>query len=511
MSKATTYSVTADKDGEPIEGMPFFITDMHPAKLKPFGISSIRHDASYEKSTIFADYPAKRPWYPLASDVYQEIIPSIGDAYPYPIKALFLYMGTPVYALPGGHTNIEILSDPKKLPLFVTSDIVVGETSMYADYIFPDLTYLERWEFAGSHPSVTPKVMPIRQPVMAPMTETVTVFGEEMPLSFEATLLGLAEKLELPGFGPNGLEEGRPLARDEDLYLLMAANVAAGDKEDPVPAASQEEIDLFVKARSHLPKTVFDPTRWAAKVGPEWWPRLVYVLNRGGRFDAKRYEDEALKNPYAKQLNLYQEKTAKAINAMTGKHYSGTPRYVPAPADVLGRPVEDEGFPLRLITFREIMHTKSRTATNYWLLSLLPENSVLVSNTDARELGLADGDWVRVVSASNPDGAWPLGNGKKRPMVGKVRRLEGIRPGVAAFSLGHGHWAYGASDVEIDGDVIRGDERRGRGLHANAAMRIDPHMKNTTLGDLTGGSAVFYDTNVRLEPASEDEARVLAA
>jgi hypothetical protein len=42
-------------------------------------------------------------------------------------------------------------------------------------------------------------------------------------------------------------------------------------------------------------------------------------------------------------------------------------------------------------------------------------------------------------------------------------------------------------------------------------MRIDPHMKNTTLGDLTGGSAVFYDTNVRLEPASEDEARVLAA
>ena len=163
MSKSTTYSVTADKDGEPIEGMPFFLTGMHPAKISPFGISSIRHDASYEKSTIFDDYPARRPWYPLSSDVYQEIVPSIGDAYPYSVKALFLYMGSPVYALPGGHTNIEILSDPKRLPLFVANDIVVGETSMYADYVFPDLSYLERWEFAGSHPNVVEKAQPLRQ------------------------------------------------------------------------------------------------------------------------------------------------------------------------------------------------------------------------------------------------------------------------------------------------------------------------------------------------------------
>ncbi|MFN3287790.1 MAG: CoA transferase, partial [Sphingomonadaceae bacterium] len=72
------------------------------------------------------------------------------------VKALFLYMGAPTYALPAGHTNIEVLRDVKKLPLFIANDIVVGMTSMYADYIFPDLTYLERWEFSGSHPSVTP-------------------------------------------------------------------------------------------------------------------------------------------------------------------------------------------------------------------------------------------------------------------------------------------------------------------------------------------------------------------
>ena len=131
-------------------GGPFNIGALVPNKHNPFGLSIIRHDAKYDESTIFEGYPAKRNWYPLASDIYQELIPSMGDAYPYPIKALFLYMGSPVYSLPAGNTNIDVLSDPNKIPLVVISDIVVGETSMYADYIFPDLTNLERWEFAGS-------------------------------------------------------------------------------------------------------------------------------------------------------------------------------------------------------------------------------------------------------------------------------------------------------------------------------------------------------------------------
>ncbi len=505
-SRLSNYSITADKDGEPIDGMPFFLTDMHPAKLKPFGVSSIRHDTPYEKTTIFADYPAKRPWYPLSSDVYQEIIPSIADAYPYPVKALFLYMGTPVYSLPGGHKNIEILSDPKRLPLFEVNDIVVGETSMYADYVFPDLTYLERWEFAGSHPNMVEKVQPIRQPVIAPLTDNVTVFGEEQPLSFESMLLGIAEKMKLPGFGPDGLEQGRALSRPEDLYLMMAANVAAGDKENPVGPASKEEIDLYVTARRHLPKTVFDVDRYRGIVGDDWWARTVAVLARGGRFDAEGYDGDRLKNPYGKQLNVYQEKTAKAVNAMTGKHYPGVAVYIPAARSSLGEDINDDGFPLRLITFREMAHCKSRTAANYWLLDLLPENSLILNTRDARELGYADGDWARLTSSTNPDGTWPIGNGKTWPMVGKIKVVEGMRPGVVAFSLGHGHWAYGATDIVIDGDTVKGDRRRAAGFHGNAAMRLDPHLKNTCLADLTGGSAVFYDTSVKLEPASESDA-----
>jgi len=492
MIKATTYSIMGDKKGQ-----PFDLSKMHPAKLTPFGISIIRHEVKYEDTTLFKGYPAKRPWYPLSSDIYQEILPSIGDEYPYPVKILFLYMGTPVYSLPAGHTNIPILMDVNKLPLFIAIDITIGNTSLYADYIFPDLTYLERWEFAGSHPNIAPKVQPIRQPVVEPLVEKVKVFGEEMPLSLEALLLALAEKLSLPGFGKDGFGEGKDFLKMEDFYVRMVANVAMED--EPVPDADDDEIKLFLESRRHLSRSIFDPERWRRILGDELFRKVVFVLNRGGRFEDyhKAYpEGELVKNRYAKLINMYQEKTATTKDAITGKNYPGFALYVSSPRDVSGKEIKEEGY--HLITYRTITMTKSRTITNYWLLALEPENYILLNRKDAKDLGLKDGDLVKIISSSNPEGIWDLGNGIKKPIVGKVKVIEGIKPGVVAFSLGYGHWATGSTDTTIDGILIRGDERRAKGIHANAVMAIDPILKNTCLTDIPGGSAVFYDTKVRL-------------
>ena len=132
-------------------------------------------------------------------------------------------------------------------------------------------------------------------------------------------------------------------------------------------------------------------------------------------------------NPYGKQINVYQEKTATSINAMTGEPFVGY--------------------------------------------------------------------------ATNPAGTWDLKDGTQKPMVRTLKVIQGIRPGVVAFPLGWGHWASGARDVVIDGVTIPGDPRRATGIHANAAMRVDPALKNVTLTDLAGGSAVFYDTRVKVERA----------
>ena len=87
-------------------------------------------------------------------------------------------------------------------------------------------------------------------------------------------------------------------------------------------------------------------------------------------------------------------------------------------------------------------------------------------------------------------------------MLGKVKVIEGIRPGVVAFSLGHGNWGYNAYDTVIDGQVLKGEPHRGKGVHANAAMMIDPHLKNVSLQDVVGGSVCFYDSPVRLQKVS---------
>lgn len=502
--KATTY----DRLGAKAKG-PFLTEKLTNGANAPFGIDLIRTNTAYEKSTIFEGYPAKRPWFPLATDVYQEDVPSMGDAYPYGIKVAMFYMSAIAYSLPAAHKVIETLADPKKIPLVITSDVLVGETSSYADYVFPDLSYLERWEFHGSHPSVPWKVENIRQPAISlPGWPTVKVFGEEQPVSFEALLLAVAEQLELPGFGPNGFGEGLPYTRPEHLYLKMVANLAFGEKEDgsdAVPPADDGELEIFRRARRFLPASVYDEATWKTAIGGDenLWRQVVYVLNRRGRYPsyASGWKGELAGNPYGKQINLYQEKTATSINTITGEPFVGYTTYFPPALAAGGTAIEDQGYEFTLLTYKEAAMAKARGITNYWLLALMPENPVLMNTADARRLGLRTGDQVRISSASNPEGVWDLKDGTTKPMVGTLKVVEGLRPGVVSFPLGWGHYASGSRDIAVDGVTIPGDPRRATGIHANAAMRVDPVLGDVTLTDLAGGSAVFYDSKVRVERA----------
>ena len=496
MSKASTYKYDGSKGGV------FDLTKVK-GKISAFGISSIRHGVDYDKTTLFEGYPAKRNWYPLSSDIYEEIIPSIGEAYPYPVKALFFYMGTPTYSLPAGHTNIDVLADVNKLPLFFTSDIIIGSTSMYSDYIFPDQSYLERWEFQGSHPNMPAKVEVLRQPVINSIPESVKVYSEEMPCSLEALMMALNKKLGLKAFGKNALGDGIDFTRPEDFYLRAVANLAYGEEPGKeVPDANARELEVFSKSRRHLNKLIFDESRWKKIVGEDKWAKTVYILNRGGRFEDhhKSFDGDKLAHPYKALLNLYQEKTATKKYAATGKHYYGYAKYLPI-MNYAQEKVDkiSEGYDLSMITHRTITQTKSRTVAAYWLEPIMPENGIMINPKDARNLGLDKDDLVRVTSATNTEGVWNFRNGKTKDIIGKIITTETMRPGVISFVLGFGHWATGSEDFVVDGETIKGDPRRAKGLHANAAMWTDSSLRNNTcMVDAVGGSVSFYDTKVKL-------------
>lgn len=483
------------------EHQPFALAQQHPGKLTAFGIKVSREGSVYEKSTLFAGYPARRPWFPFTAGVYNEVIPTAHEGYPYHVSILWLHKGTPVLATPAAHLQAKMLQDLERFPLFISTDIVIGESSMYADYIFPDLTYVERWAFLGSPPTTATKTMKIRQPIASPIPEVVTVAGEPMPISMEAVMLAIAAKLGLPGYGKDGFAPGWDFRRPEDFYLKAVANTALGDKPgDEVPEAADQELATFRKARRHLPPAVFDEAKWVKAVGEKNWRRTVYVLNRGGRFEdfKQLYDGDYLGHPFGKLWNLYVEPVALTKDSMTGRPFSGVPKYEPIRHST-GRLVDDREFPFALITYKEIFGGHSRTIPTYWAnIGLQPENFVLMNRSDARRLGFREGEEVKLVSRTNPDGILDLGNGAREVVKGKVKAVEWIRPGVVAVSWHYGHWAYGSRDVVVDERVVKGDPRRGRGLCANPVLLLDEGMKTTGLTDPIGGSASFYDTRVKL-------------
>lgn len=481
-------------------GQPYDLAKMHPNKLSAFGVPITKEGWKYEESTLFSGYPAKRPWYPFTANVYQEVLPAIDDGYPYPTKVLFNHKGTPAYATPAGHRFIEILKDPEKIPLLISCDILIGETTMYADYVFPDLTYLERWGFPHAVPDVQSKISPVRQPAVSPIPEIVNIDGESMPISMEAIMIAIAKKLGLSGFGKDAFGPGVSLNRPEDYYLKRVANLSFGDEPgDAVPEADEEEMKLFRSARRHLSKSVFDEERWRKAVREDLWRKVVFVLNRGGRFEAfeKAYEGNYLAHKFTGMVRLYVEEVATTKNSMTGTNFSGLPKYE-SPREALGREIKSNGYEFQLITYKEIFHTQSRTPGNYWSLLIQPENRIWLNRRDAEKLGIGKDDVIKLVSATNPRGVFELGNGKKVEVKGKVDIVEGVRPGVVVVSHHYGHWAYGSNDIEVDGKKIQGDARRRAGLSPNSLMLIDRSLKNVCLTDPIGGSASFYDTWVKL-------------
>ncbi len=106
--------------------------------------------------------------YPLASAAHRlpEIILS-GD--PYPLEALLLYRANPLHSAAGPEAWREAL---ERVPLIVSFDPFVEETTAYADYVLPDHTFLERWVAAPLWPSLGYPVLAVGQPVVEPFYDT---------------------------------------------------------------------------------------------------------------------------------------------------------------------------------------------------------------------------------------------------------------------------------------------------------------------------------------------------
>ncbi|HUU81747.1 MAG TPA: molybdopterin-dependent oxidoreductase [Acidobacteriota bacterium] len=428
----------------------------HPGKVNATGVHIDRHQNYYEETIEFKKngYPAKRPWFPFAYNyVYQEVFPSIAAQYPYPIKCLITFWNNVVYSAPAGVHQIEAVKDPKKLPLFVAIDIVMGETSSLADYILPCRHFLEDYGIPHVAPSILTKTSGVRQPVIDPVFEDTKMM--------EQIFIDIALKMGLPGYGKDGLGPGHNLFTPWDWYKMMVANIAYGDKPgDAVPGATEEE-------------------------------KIRYVLERGGRFE--NY-NQAYKGPYTRHsykgpCKFYSEELAVSRDSMTGEHYDPLPLYE-ALRDCLGRPLDlnISKYPYYINTYKPVYHAQARTAVSSWLMGVTPEECVQVNASDAKRHGIKNGDEVRIYSESNPEG-----------VKGKALVTEAIRPGLICVPHSLGHWQYSSRPFEMDSAQTAFASWIGRGCSANPLMLLDPHLRDVCTQDPIGGSSSFYDTKVGIE------------
>lgn len=468
------------------------------------GIPLSRHGKFYEKDApnLFArdGYPAKRPWTPFNRDwLYHDLIPSIAEGYPYPIDTLITYWNALPYATPAQREVFErTVADPEKIKLFVAFDVVIGETSRWADYILPDSTSLERWGTPhDASPLITTKVGNFRKPALGSFI-TVEINGKERRFYVPTFARGNValdawrEAGEVSGPWPEA--EGPQLA--EDVFIALAVRLG-------IPGVGRNTFDL-TGAKEGLDWRADLYSAW------DWYLNLLNnysvdsgvppeeILEKGGVFapldrepsdPAARYDGPYLKSQFKGLLHFYIESLAVTKDSMTGQPYDPLPGVHPV-RDAIGREVgESDEFPFAVVTYKDAYHAQARTVQNSWLRVIKPENFIEMHRADGQRLGIRDGDLVKLIA---PSGA---------SVEGRVKLIEGVRPGVIAISHHYGHWASGAETVKIAGQTVAGDPARSLGVQSNLVGRLDPHLGNVCLMDTIGGSAAFFDTRVQVRKA----------
>lgn len=464
-----------------------------PSKPVSSGLTSgVRIDRAGSKYEGTVTKPT-RQWYPVASVVTQEAIPSMAAGYPYNCKALMFYIHNPAYTQPNTQGVKDALTkkddNSYAIPLVVSCSIFMDETAAFSDYILPDSTYFERFSLPfTSYPTLKTKAATIRRPVIGSYKDisiegrTARIYipdGSSLdgsafgsvdklleawsgPMPYDEQLIQMAKKLALPNFGADGMGTGKHLDTayqfwDETLALGDFSN-GLGDEGASGSPGDSAETYMVMGGRWENPSQVEDPNAsgWA-------------------------------KNRYGDLISIFSEKVAHSKNALTGEKYSGTPAWEKPNIGLKGAEFEDAGYDYTMNTYKRAWHVQSRSTSNEWLLELQPEGFIYLNSSDASSLSVLTGDTVKV---SSPNG---------RSTEGKVRVIKGLRQKSVVIDFHFGREWFGSKAYSIDGEDSAYDPKMGVGPNANVLQRGDPDFSDICLTDSISGQACYYITKVKVE------------
>ncbi|WP_319530238.1 molybdopterin-dependent oxidoreductase [uncultured Cohaesibacter sp.] len=460
--------------------------------VKPKGLP-LGRNVPYEKTSEFKakkaagkPFPADGPWYPNAPGLATEWFSSMVNGYPYNIEALILRNANPVYGIAGIEHLVPKLKDPKVVPLFVSIDPFINESSALADYIVPDTVMYESWGFVKPWNGVPTKVTTARWPVVEPKVEKT---ADGVPIDVDMFLIATAKRMGLPGFGDEAIPDKdgtmHPLNRPEDFYLRGAVNVATVGGSS---VADANDEDLEVTGVSRIRAQLEDVLK------PDEWRKAAAIYAKGGRYENKdlSYKGDKGSHPFKQPMQVYNEGVGSARNAMTGKRSPGVPTWREAEfAD--GRRVADlypaSEWPVKVISFKSPLQNSYSVGAKS-LLRITSSNPVNVGRDLAQALGIETGDRVRLTTP-----------GGSLESVAVVR--EGVAGHTVAIEHGFGHRGFGGSDITIDEHTLPSDPRLAAGVLQNDLGLMDPTRdKPGVWVDPISGAAVRQALPAKLERLS---------
>ena len=408
-------------------------------------------------------YPSRLPWHPIGSGSDNQMLFSMINKYPYDVKIFMNWMANPLLALPAAARKdvIDALKDPAVVPLFISVDCYMGETTALADYIVPDTTPYESWGLANIEGNFSGKGTTLRWPVVEPASMKL---DDGRHASYEVYLVDVAKAVGMPGFGKDAITDVNGNKYDfndaHEFYLKGVANMAYDG--EPVDDISEEETDM-----QDLDTVM---TNWMEALGSqEEWRKVKFLLSRGGRFEDYGAGFDGDNRVFATTacFSLYSERLATSFNSMTGQQFElGTAAWNPQRffnGDLVTDVFPKEQWPFMAANYKPKFRSVSMLANSSSLNDIGPSNYVELNTIDAKALNISTGDKVKVIPATGGD------------FGGTALVREGIAKGTIGIAFGYGHWEYGAKSYAVEGKEVEGEEVRGQGTHL--IQLLDPTIE----------------------------------